>query len=139
MTDLTVTAAQVAVVDPDKSEIKDYIAGATITKGQAVYVDTNGNAGVADANASGKQQFKGIALNTVASGQAVSVLQDGECYGFTLTSLNVDQHVLLSDTAGKLNDQPGTLVVYCGYVSCLADKDLSKVLRIRPTVSGYWT
>ena len=40
------------------------------TAGQAVYVLTTGKCGVADANAAGKQQFRGIALNGAAAGQS---------------------------------------------------------------------
>lgn len=140
MTDLVVTAAKVALVDPAQAVTKTLLAEEAITRGQPVYITTSGTWGVADANASGKQQARGIALSSVAAGQPVTACLDGEVAGFTLTSLDYGQHVLLSDTAGKLNDQPGTMEVYVGYVSAMADKDKTKVLYV--TAGGYtayWT
>jgi hypothetical protein len=73
MADLTVTAAQVALVRPDEARVRSYIAGVTITAGQAVYLASTGKAGVADADASGKEQFRGIALNGGGAGQVVEL------------------------------------------------------------------
>lgn len=142
MTDIVVTAAQVGVVDPLKAHIKSYVAGATITKGQAVYLTTAGLVGVADANGSAPApQFRGVALNGGGAGQAIDVLHDGECYGFTISGLNVGALVYLSDEAGKLADaaatNPGYTVV-AGRVSCLADKDKTKVLRIQTNWLADW-
>ncbi len=130
MSDITVTAAKVAALFPDKAEIVDMIAAATITAGQAVYQDTDGKAGVADANASGKQQFRGIALNGAGAGQAVSVLVRGHVAGFTVSGMNGDALAYLSDTAGALADANGTMNVQCGRVTCLTDSSLTKVLYI---------
>jgi hypothetical protein len=65
MGDLTVTAAQVAPVYPDKAEIFDGIAGVTITAGQVVYpIASSGLLGLADEDASAEaSQVWGIALN----------------------------------------------------------------------------
>lgn len=134
MADLTVTAAQVAPVDPLKADIRSYIAAETITKGQAVYILTNGKVGVADANAAGKQQCRGVALNGGGSGQAIDVLHQGDCYGFTVSGLNAMAFAYLSDTAGALADAAGTMEVRVGRVRCLADKDATKVLYVFP----YW-
>ncbi len=130
MADITVTAAQVGAIFPDKAEITDMIAVETITAGQAVYQDTNGKAGVADANAAGKQQFSGIALNAAGAGQAVSVLVRGHVAGFTVSGMNGDALAYLSDTAGALADANGTMNVQCGRVTCLTDGNLTKVLYI---------
>jgi len=141
MTDIVVTAAQVGLVNPLKADVKSYVAGATITKGQAVYLTTAGLTGVADANDAGKQQFRGIALNGGGAGQAIDVLHDGECYGFTISGLNVGALVYLSATAGALADAaadaPGYTVV-AGRVSVLADKDKTKVLRIQTNWLADW-
>jgi hypothetical protein len=139
MTDLTVTAAQVGVVDPTKAVIKTYIAAAAITKGQAIYQNTSGKADLADANGSGTLQFRGIALNTVGAGDAVDVCEDGEVYGFGLSGLNYDALVYLSNTAGALADGAGGTSVVCGRVNALTDNPtLTKVLRVFVRRSADW-
>lgn len=131
MTDLVVTAANVGVLDPTKSTIKSYIAAATITKGQAVYQNTDGKVNLADGNGSGTKQFRGVALAGAAAGGAVDVLEDGELYGFGVSALNGDALIYLSDTAGALADSAGTVTVVVGRVTVLTDHPtLTKVLRI---------
>lgn len=137
MTAIAVTAAQVGLVDPEKATVRSYIATETITKGQAVYILTTGKVGVADANASGKQQFRGIALNGGGAGQAIDVCHDGEVYGFTLSG-NADTLAYLSDTAGELADSAGTMTVRVGRVVCLTDKSLTKVLRVFTQWNADW-
>lgn len=131
MADLTLTAAQIAVVFPENSEIYDYIAAETITAGQPVYINTSGKAGVADANGiSPINRFRGIALNKAYAGQAVSVLVKGSVYGYTLSGLAYDASVFVSDTAGSLADAAGTTSLAVGKVMPLSDKDISKVLYV---------
>ncbi|MDZ4766518.1 MAG: capsid cement protein [Chloroflexota bacterium] len=130
MADLTLTAAQIAPIYPQNAEIFDYLAAESITKGQAVYFTAAGKVGVADANAAGKQQFRGIALNTAGAGQAVSVLQRGHVYGFAVSSLNADAYAYLSDTVGALADAAGTLTVRAGRVVALPDSAGTKALYI---------
>jgi hypothetical protein len=129
MTAIAVTAAKVAVIPEVEHDIRSYIATATITAGQAMYILTTGKVGVADANDSGKQQFRGIALNGGAAGSAIDVLHYGEVTGFTLAG-NADSLVYLSDTAGELADAAGTMSVVVGRVVCRSDADLTKVLRV---------
>ena len=62
MADITVTAAKVALVFPEQSEVYNVKLAEAVTKGQALYQTTSGTYGLADANAAGKQQFRGIAL-----------------------------------------------------------------------------
>jgi hypothetical protein len=132
MADITVTAAQVGLVDPTKAEVKTYIAAATITKGQAVYLTTSGTTGVADASSGGGAliQGRGVALCGGGAGQAIDVLHDGEVYGFSVSSMNVGAIVYLSNTAGALADAAGDVTVRLGRVTCLADKSATKVVRI---------
>jgi len=130
MADIALTAAQVAACFPDKAEIVDMIAASTITQGQALYQTTAGKAAPADANASGLQQFRGIALNAAGAGQAVSVLVRGHVAGFTVSGMNGDALVYLSDTVGVLADGVGTMTVNCGRVTCLPDGSLTKVIYI---------
>ena len=137
MADIVVTADKVGLVDATKAEITNYIATETITRGQAVYRLTTGKAGVADANAGGKQQFRGIALNGAGAGQAVAVCEDGELSGFTVTG-NADALIYLSDTAGALADGVGTMTVPVGRIVVKADKDLTKVIRVSISKLAQW-
>jgi len=138
MADLTVTAAQVAAIDPLKAEIYSMIAAETITAGKAVYQTTSGTAGVADANVANKQQIRGIALNGGGAGQAIDVLKKGRCYGFTLSDQTYDDPIFLSDTAGALADAAGTLTVPCGLVVAMSDSSLTKVLYVDCRWNADW-
>ena len=140
MADITVTAALVGLVDPQKAEVRSYIAAATITKGQAVYITTSGTVGLADANDTGTRQFRGVALNGGAAGQAIDVCHEGELYGFTLAG-NAESLVYLSNTAGALATvaSVGGTSVVAGRVVCLADKSLTKVLRVTTHWKADWS
>lgn len=129
MADITVTAAKVGVLFPDKAEIFDMIAAEAITAGQPVYQTSAGKAGVADANASGKEQVRGIALNAAGAGQAVSVLKRGHVGGFTLAGA-YDSIAYLSDTVGRLADAAGTMNVPVGRVVGLTDAAITKALYV---------
>lgn len=140
MSDITVTAAKVGVVYPEKAEIFDGIAGATITAGQALYFDsTAGTLKLADANGSGTLQFRGIALNGGGAGQAISVLKEGHCYGFTVTSASYDAALYLSNTAGALADSAGGTSINCGRVVALPDSSLTKVVYIEADWLRTWS
>ena len=129
MTDIALTAAQIAVLNPLKASIQSYIAYAALTKGDAVYIRTDGKVDKSDANSTA---FRGIALNTVGAGEAVDVLHDGLVGGFTVSSLNADVPVYLSNTAGKLGTTAGSTSIVCGRVVCLTDvPTLTKVLHIQ--------
>lgn len=139
MADISVTAAQVAVVFPHTAEIYDFIAAEAITAGQAVYQLTTGKVGVADANAAGKEQVRGIALKTVGAGQAVSVLKQGVVDGFSLTSLNADAILYLSDNAGALADTASvTKTVRVGRVIRMSDANLTKALYVQADWMNNW-
>ena len=116
MTDIALTSAQVAPVFSQHAEIVPMIAAAALTKGQIVYRDTDGKAAVADANDSGKEQARGVALNDCGAGAIVDVLKKGACYGFTVSGLDGDALVYLSDTAGVLADAVGTMTVPVGRI-----------------------
>jgi len=138
MADITRTKAQVAVVFPQNAEIYDFIATEAIEAGQPVYQLTTRKVGVADANAAGKQQVRGIALKDVGAGQAVSVLKKGHVEGFDVSGLNGDALVYLSDTAGELADAAGTLSVTVGRVFGLSDANLTHVLYVDADWIGTW-
>lgn len=117
MADITVTAAQVAATFAEEARRRNYVAAEAITAGQAVYlVAATGKVGLADANAAGKHQFLGIAMETAGIGGTLTVLERGEMVGFDLAALNYDDPVYLSDTAGALGTAAGTASVVVGKV-----------------------
>lgn len=119
--ELTVTAAQVAAVFPDKCEIVDMLAAVAITAGQAVYQLAAGTVGVADANGSGTLQFRGIALRAAGAGQVVPVLKRGWCAGFSVAAVNCDSALYLSDTAGAIATSAGSTSINVGRVTALSN------------------
>ena len=127
MTDIAVDATKVGAVFSIQAEIIDLIAGATITAGQIVYTATDGKVGIADANATGLEQARGIALAGAVAGQVVPVLKKGGCEGFVVSGLDGDAVLYLSDTAGALADAAGTLEVVAGRVMVLPDGNASKI------------
>lgn len=140
MTAIVITAAKIGLGDAtEKADIREYIATETITRGQAVYRLTTGKCGVADANAAGKQQFRGIALNGGGAGQAISVCQEGILAGFVVSALDADVLIYLSDTAGALDTAAGTMTVAVGRVICATDKDLTKLIEISINKLAQWS
>ena len=134
MADIAVTAARVGLVDPLKSTVHSYIAGATITKGQAVSMATDGTIDPSDAS-SGQgylfEQYVGIALNGGGAGQAIDVVSVGLVYGFTVSGLDSGNVITLSNTAGALEGASGGDVnVYVGRVHPLTDKSVTEVIRL---------
>lgn len=138
MANLSIGSNGVSLVQADKAEIRDMIAVEAITAGQPVYQTTAGKAGVADANAAGKQQFRGIALKDAAAGQPVPVLKRGFISGFVLSGVAYDGLVYLSDTAGSLADAAGTMTVNCGRVCAKTDPDLTKILYVEADWLRAW-
>lgn len=141
MSDLTVTATQVKEVYTDETvRRRNGIAGVAVTGGQSVYRSTDGKYYLCDANDSGKEQFRGIVLYPGGgAGQAITVLEDGEVYGYDLSGLNPDALVYQSDTAGALaTAASGTKTVVVGRVTCLSDANLTKVLRVGVSWLTTW-
>lgn len=139
MTDITVTAAQVSRVypQPQYDEIISVKLAEAVTAGQAAYGTSSGTFGLADANASGKQQFRGVFLQAGAAGEVVPVLKRGYLYGYTLSG-NPDTPIYLSDTAGAFADAAGTMTVVCGRVLALPDGS-TKVLYVEASWTWVWS
>jgi hypothetical protein len=137
--DITVTAAKVAPVDPTKARIKSFVAAATITAGQALYIDSNGKVNLADGNGSGTLQCIGVALNGGGAGQAIDVLMEGEVYGYTLATVAYGGPVYVSETAGALYDADTTGHILIGRCVPLSDKDLTKVLMVHAPWNTIWS
>lgn len=117
MANIALTAVQVAPVYPLTADIFTGVLGEAVTQGTILYQTSTGTFSKADANAGGLQQARGVALAAGGAGQAISILRRGECYGFTVSGLNADAIVYLSDTVGVLEDGAGTMTVICGRIT----------------------
>lgn len=112
-----VTAEQVGRVFPTEDEVFTVIADESVTAGQVLYQTAGGRFGLADANAAGRGQARGVALNAAGAGQPVLLLKRGAVEGFDVSALNADVPVYLSDTAGAVDDTASsTLAVILGRV-----------------------
>lgn len=123
MADVALTATKIAPVYPQHCEIYTFIAGATITAGQAVaFTIATGKLAVADANAgSNLDQLRGIALNGGGAGDQIAVMKRGFIEGFTVSSIAYDALIYLSNTAGSLGDSAGGVSVPAGRILPLPD------------------
>ncbi len=130
MADLVITAAQVGAIFARDAEIINVIAAVAITKGDAIALNTSGQAVLADASTSAANGFRGIALETVGANQAFSMLKRGGLEGFAVSSLNGDVQLFLSDTAGRLADAAGAVSVQVGRVFVLPDGNATKVVYL---------
>jgi hypothetical protein len=132
MTDLALTAAQIALTNPQEAEVDFVVCAVVVTAGQSLFVDTDGKADLADANVSGAQQTRHLALEDGAIGQTISALTRGRVFGFTITQA-YDAPIYQSDTAGALGDSVGTLTVPVGLIKAISDDPtLTKVLDFNP-------
>jgi hypothetical protein len=140
MTAIALTAAQISLVDPDEAEVYSVIVTEAVTAGQAGYQLSTGKFGIADANASGKQQFRGIFLRAAGADGVTDLLVHGRCYGFTVSSLDADAPLYLSDTAGSLDDSVGTMTVNCARVTALTNVGtLTKVVMVDADWNRIWS
>lgn len=124
MADIVVTANNIGRVFPQNDEVYTATLAETVTKGQILYQTTSGTFGIADANDAGKQQARGVALEGGGAGQVVPMLVRGVVEGYTVSALNADVALYLSDTAGALADGAGTMTVICGRVFVHAGRKL---------------
>jgi len=137
MTAIAVVVAKVAPVFED-AEIRSVILAATVTAGQALYLTSSGTYNLADANVTAAQQFRGIALEGGAAGQAISMIRRGEVAGFTFAG-NHDDVIYLSDTAGGLDTATSvTLTVQVGRLVPMSDADYTKVLYVDADMIREW-
>ena len=124
---------------PEKATIISGLASETVANGQAAYQTSSGTYGLADANGSGKQQFRGIFLQGGGAGQAVSILMRGSVGGYDLTNIAYDGLAYLSDTAGSLAETNGTMTVPVGRVFALSDPAKTKVLFVDVAGLSAWS
>lgn len=129
MADIALTTAQVRAINPDNAEFFNCLAAVALTKGDIVYFNTSGKADLADGSAAGTANARGVVMDDVGVDAVVSILKRGLCAGFTVSSLNADVQVFISDTARKLADAAGTVTVPAGRVQIMLDNpDLTKVI-----------
>lgn len=117
MADVTVTAAN---VKKDTATVKTGVAGASITAGQTLYVDSNGTLSPAKADAAGTATCVGVALNSVSTGQSLCYVDSGVIFaGGTLVAGKM--YVVSAAAAGGLApsaDLTSTnLASYVGYAT----------------------
>lgn len=133
--DLTITAANLIPVAGYNAE-SQFLAGATITRGQTVYLDTSTNTWkLADcdlsAAAAGSAGF-GISLSDAVSGQPMFVQTDGDLgFGAILT---VGQIYCISATAGGICPY-GDLTTN-GRVTIIGVASTTSNLKFRKWASG---
>lgn len=117
MADLTITAASVRPVGP--CVINHYIAGATLTPGQPVYLSGNRTVSLTDGSALTTAACIGLVISNAdgavsfASGEYVDVVERGKVTGFA-TNLAANTAVFVDDDAGVLADAVGTKVCRVG-------------------------
>lgn len=137
MGDIALTAAKIAVVNPEDAWIVNCVAGTTITAGQFVYgIVASGKVGLADENASAETSYVyGMALTGGVDGQTIQVLRRGLVEGFTLTGHAYWLACSLSNTAGALLDTGATTNTVARIVP-LTDAALTKVLLVDCTLGN---
>lgn len=139
MAAITATPSQIALVFPSRARVRDVVLAEAVTAGQSIYQANTGKYGLADANAAGKEQFRGVALSKGAAGQTITICEEGEVAGYDLSGVAYDGAVFLSDTAGGLDSAASaTKTVRCGRVVALTDPELTKVVYIKAEPTAAW-
>jgi len=136
MADFTCTTAKFSLCDPQRAAIKPRRYHQTITAGQAVFLNTSGEAALAAANAT-SYLFHGLAMQSRLASEVGDIFEGGlglgaECAGFEVSGANPSAIVYLSNTYGALASAAGTVIVRVGEVSALTDPDNTHNLRIWP-------
>lgn len=132
MADISITVAN--VLPSNTATVQIGIAGAAITQGQAIYLDTTTNTYLlSDSNAAGKNQIAGIAVNAASTGQRVCFVgldSAGFTVGGTLTSFD---GIYLSNTPGGLTEAyadlaTGSTVIIVGMQTSTTKMNLSPIV-----------
>lgn len=133
MADLTITAT--SVVPQSGATIRTATAAAAITAGQILYLNSSGQAALADANALASAEVVGMAVCNAAAGQAVSYIADGRCAMGTI--LTAGAIYVLSSTAGGLC--PAADLSSTEYTSIVGVATSTSVLSVKINNSGALT
>lgn len=119
MANLSITAADVHMVQINgESDIMTGPCGEAVNAGQYVRRNTTtGHFEKGNASSAGEARDGGIALQTAAVGDTMSVQRGGIiCVGNALSALAYDADVFLSDTDATLADAAGTVSKVVGTV-----------------------
>lgn len=115
--------ADLALVTADEINIVESFIQLTapaveaIEAGAAVRLDTStGKFTNANGSAAGEARIYGIAVKSVAAGEAVTAIRKGVLDGFDIAALAYDAVVYLSDTDGTLGSTAGTVSTVVGRV-----------------------
>lgn len=133
MADISITVAN--VLKSSAGQQQTGIAGATITAGQALYIDTSDSnkLKLADSNgASPANTVAGIALHASLSGQPISYVSTDTAFTFGGT-VSAGDTIWLSNTAGGLTKTfadlaTGSTVIVVGVAATTTTMNLSPVV-----------
>lgn len=135
MANLSVTAANLRMLEGIEARLIPMIADATIAKGQVVYRKSNGRADLARGNAVGTAKPVGIATSDAVAGQAFEALYHGRLVGYDLSGVNPGSTVYLSASAAGAIDGAavtgtGNVVAPIGTVHVMTDIGGTRFLLI---------
>lgn len=130
MADISVTAAN--VLPSASAIIRSGIAGATITQGQTLYIDSANNYVLKLADSDGVAlvaTVAGIAINAASAGQKVSYVVSDSAFVIGATILAGDD-VWLSDTPGGITKtraelEAGDYIVHLGVMTSTTTMNLN--------------
>jgi len=136
MAAISITAAN--VLKSSLGQRSNGIAGATITAGQALYIDTgdSNKLKLADANGTAPANtFAGIAENSASAGQPVFYV-GLDAGGFTIgATVLAGDTIWLSPTPGGITKTEADLIAGCTKIT-IGNMLTTTTLNINPTVGG---
>ena len=136
MAAISITAT--SVLKSSTGQVSVGTAGATITAGQAVYIDTTDSNKIKLADANGTtpaNTFAGIALNAASSGQPVSYCTN-DTAGFTIgATVLAGDTIWLSPTAGGITKTQADLIAGCTVIS-IGNMLTTTTLNLTPCTGG---
>lgn len=137
MADISITGGQVRPLNG--AIIRRFDAGATVSVGQAVYVDTSGDVRPADADAEASAQARGVVVGvgvagatSAATGQTVDVVTHGPV-ALGASGLTDGAAVYVSTTAGAMDQTAPASAGDYPFVIGWAEAD--GVLYVQPQVT----
>jgi len=133
MADITITAANVAFVSGQKIH---GTAGATVTAGMPVYIDSSDSSELkgCDADAEASAACVGIALHAASDGQPLTYAAPGSVVNMGAT-LTVGEIYVCSTTVGGVAPE-ADIITTGDYVTVLGVATTAANLKFTPIVSG---
>ena len=136
MAAISITAS--SVLKSSTGSVSVGVAGASITAGQAVYIDTGDSNKIKLADANGTapaNTFAGIALNAASSGQPVSYCTN-DSSGFTIgATVLAGDTIWLSPTAGGITKTESDLIAGCTKI-VIGNMLTTTTMNLNPNVGG---